>query len=120
MVALIEQTAETGKRIALLSNIPEDLATHYEGRHGSWLRHFEVVAFSCRIGLGKPDAAAYQWCCQSLGLTPDDILFIDDRAENVHAAAALGMRTHQFTTPGKAALAIAATPASAAPPQSDC
>ena len=97
MVDLIEQIAATGVRLALLSNIPADLAAFYEQHHHRWLRRFEIVAFSCRIGLAKPDPRAFRWCCDTLGVTPEQVLFIDDRAENIHAAERLGLHTHQFT-----------------------
>ncbi|GAA2616746.1 HAD family phosphatase [Dactylosporangium fulvum] len=109
MVALIERTAAAGVRLALLSNIPEDLAAYYERHHGRWLRHFDLVAFSCRIGRAKPDADAYLWCCRELGLAPDRVLFIDDRAENVYAAERLGLHTHLFTGPAETAQVIDAT-----------
>ncbi|GAA2335231.1 HAD family phosphatase [Dactylosporangium salmoneum] len=108
MVALVERTAAAGVRLALLSNIPEELAAHYEQHHGRWLRHFGLVAFSCRIGRAKPDAGAYLWCCRELGLSPDRVLFIDDRAENVHAAERLGLHTHLFTGAAAADQAIGA------------
>jgi putative hydrolase of the HAD superfamily len=109
MVMLIEQAATSGVRLALLSNIPEDLAAFYERHHDGWLRRFELIGFSCRIGQAKPDPEAYLWCCHQLGVTPDRILYIDDRAENLHAAARLGLRTHLFTGPTATARAIDAT-----------
>ncbi|KAB1928259.1 hypothetical protein ONO23_03152 [Micromonospora noduli] len=95
MVTLVEQTAASGRRVALLSNIPEELAVHYEEHH-RWLQHFDVVAFSCRIGHAKPEPDAYRWCCRALDLAPGRILFVDDRAENVQAAEAIGMPGHLF------------------------
>ncbi|WP_309240363.1 HAD-IA family hydrolase [Actinomadura sp. J1-007] len=89
-----------GRRIALLSNIPEELACRYEERH-AWLGHFEVRAFSCRIGHAKPEPGAYRWCQEALGDRPDRILFVDDREENIRAAEAAGMRGHLFTTPDR-------------------
>ncbi|GGM09294.1 HAD family hydrolase [Dactylosporangium sucinum] len=106
MVALVERTAAAGVRLALLSNIPEELASHYERHHGRWLRHFDLVAFSCRIGRAKPNPDAYRWCCNELGVTPGRVLFIDDRAENLDAAGRLGLHTHLFTGPAATARAI--------------
>ncbi|MGW6026343.1 HAD family hydrolase [Streptomyces sp. NPDC055099] len=100
MVALIEDLAESGRRIALLSNIPEDLATYYEEHH-RWLKCFPLRAFSCRIGHAKPDPKAYEWCLNALGVAPDHVLFVDDREENVRAARATGMRGHLFTAPAR-------------------
>ncbi|MET9877133.1 HAD family phosphatase [Actinacidiphila glaucinigra] len=100
MVALVEELASQGCRIGLLSNIPEELAAHYEARH-AWLRHFQVRALSCRTGLVKPDPAAYRWCRDALREDPARILFVDDRPENIRAARAAGMRGHLFTTPAR-------------------
>jgi putative hydrolase of the HAD superfamily len=103
MVALVEELAVAGRRIGLLSNIPSELATHFERqqRYQRWLRHFPVRAFSCRIGHAKPHPAAYRWCQRALGLAPDSILFVDDREENVRAATALGMHGHLFIGPAQ-------------------
>ncbi|MFD7033385.1 HAD family hydrolase [Streptomyces sp. NPDC059917] len=97
MVALVEELAASGRHIALLSNIPEELAAHYE-QHHPWLRHFRVRGFSCRIGHAKPEPGAYRWSLNSLDLEPDRVLFVDDRAENIEAARALGLHGHLFTT----------------------
>ncbi|WP_330166848.1 MULTISPECIES: HAD-IA family hydrolase [Streptomyces] len=90
--------AAAGRRIALLSNIPERLAVHYEERH-AWLKPFQVRAFSCRIGHAKPEPGAYRWCLDALGTEAGRVLFVDDREENVRAAEAGGLRGHLFTIP---------------------
>ena len=100
MVALVEELAAAGRSVALLSNIPEEPAAHYEAHH-TWLRHLRVRAFSCRIGHVKPEPEAYRWCRRALHEEPDRILFVDDRPENVRAAEATGMRGHLFTTPAR-------------------
>ncbi|TJZ57390.1 HAD family phosphatase [Streptomyces piniterrae] len=97
MVQFIGELADGGTRIGLLSNIPEELAAHYE-KHQPWLRNFEFLAFSCRIGHAKPEPGAYTWCSDAFGLAPEDVLFVDDRQDNVRAAEALGMRAHLFTS----------------------
>lgn len=98
MVALVAELADAGRRIALLSNVPEELAAHYEAHH-SWLGYFEVRAFSCRIGHIKPDPDAFLWCRDALGQDAGSILFVDDRRDNVQAAETIGMHGHLFTTP---------------------
>jgi putative hydrolase of the HAD superfamily len=96
MVAVVRDTAATGLRIGLLSNIPEELAVYYEAHH-PWLDVFAVRGFSCRIGHAKPRPEAYRWCCTALDRAPDRVLFIDDRRDNIDAAAAVGLGTHLFT-----------------------
>lgn len=105
MVDLLGELADAGRNIALLSNIPEELAAYYENRY-AWLKHFAVLGFSCRIGHAKPEPGAYQWCCQALGLEPGRILFVDDREDNIAAARALGIRGHLFTTPDRLRAAL--------------
>ncbi|MFJ8660392.1 HAD family hydrolase [Streptomyces sp. NPDC093795] len=97
MVALVGELAATGPRLALLSNIPPELANHYEQHHAAWLQHFDVRAFSCRTGHAKPDPAAYAWCLRALAAPPRDVLFVDDREENVAAAHAAGLHGVLFT-----------------------
>lgn len=94
MVALLGELHADGRRIALLSNIPEDHARNFE-RTYEWLDLFEVRAFSCRIGHAKPEAEAFEWCVDALG--GGEILFVDDRLENVRAAERVGMKGHHFT-----------------------
>jgi putative hydrolase of the HAD superfamily len=97
MVSYVAELRRRGHRLGLLSNIPAELADHYEERH-AWLEHFEVRAFSSRIGHAKPARAAFTWCLEAFGVSPGEVLFIDDRAENVEAAAAVGMRGHVFSS----------------------
>ncbi len=52
-----------------------------------------------RQGSAKPEPAAYEWCIRELGLPPGEVLFVDDRAENVDAARRLGLQGHVFTSP---------------------
>ena len=46
---------------------------------------------SCKTGFRKPEREAYLGPQKSLGVTPKDCLFIDDRPENVAGAEAIGM-----------------------------
>lgn len=95
MVALVE-TVSAEYRTALLSNIPEDLAVGFERRY-PWFGCFDVRALSCRIRHAKPDPAAFLFCLAALDISPGDALFVDDRAENIRAAATIGMTSHHFT-----------------------
>jgi len=94
-------------RLALLSNIPEELASHYENHH-SRLEMFQVRGFSCRIGHAKPDPAAFRWCLDALAVPADQVVFVDDREENIQAAQTIGMRCHLFTTPARVRELLAA------------
>lgn len=52
---------------------------------------------SCYMGLRKPDPNIYRHALGILGTPPERSLFIDDRLENVAAAAAVGMKALRFT-----------------------
>lgn len=80
MVALLGELAASGHRLALPSNIPEELAAHYEIHH-SWLEMFQVRGFSCRIGHAKPNPAAFRWCLDALAVPADQVVSVDDRGK---------------------------------------
>jgi putative hydrolase of the HAD superfamily len=94
--ALIKFGTHPGVRLALLSNAPEPLATAID--ESGWAARFDGLFYSCRLGRAKPDPAAYEAVLDDLGATPQSVLFIDDRAENVLAAAALGLQAVRFTS----------------------
>jgi HAD superfamily hydrolase (TIGR01509 family) len=48
--------------------------------------------------LAKPDPECYTRALDILGASAADVIFIDDRMENVAAAAALGLRSVHFTS----------------------
>lgn len=52
----------------------------------------DVAVATCAVGVHKPDAGAFLHAADALGAQPGEILFVDDRLENVEAARALGMR----------------------------
>ncbi|OSZ71082.1 hydrolase [Sphingomonas sp. IBVSS1] len=58
--------------------------------------HFRDIIVSGEERLTKPDPAIYQLALSRFGLAPGEGFFIDDRADNVEAAAANGFVAHQF------------------------
>ena len=90
------EVISTGAQLALLSNAPEPLARAID--RSRWSRHFDHRYYSCRLGAAKPDPRAFELVLSDLGAQPDEVLFIDDRAENTRAAGDLGMHTITFTS----------------------
>jgi putative hydrolase of the HAD superfamily len=103
-VALARDLAAAGVPLALLSNAPADVAAAVSQLPE--LASFEHLIFSCELKTGKPDPACYHAALATLAAPAGDVIFIDDRAENVAAAAALGLRSVQFTTPAAAREAL--------------
>lgn len=54
--------------------------------------HFDDIIVSGIEGLAKPDPRIFELAIRRWNLIPQKTLFIDDRAENVEAARALGLR----------------------------
>ena len=103
-VALIEDLAAAGRPLALLSNAPGELAEAISELPVA--AHFGHLLFSCQLKHAKPDPECYNRALARLGASAGDVIFIDDRAENVAAAAALGLRSVHFTSPGEARAAV--------------
>jgi putative hydrolase of the HAD superfamily len=104
MVAHV-QSLQNRAEVALLSNIPADLADAFLEAQ-PWLHQLDLVALSGHIGVVKPDPAAFRHCITALRAEPSDFLFVDDRDENVQAAQQLGMHGHVFTSIDRLAAAI--------------
>ncbi|TMM52440.1 HAD family hydrolase [Sulfitobacter sabulilitoris] len=69
-------------------------ATHYP-----FLREFDRDFISGHMGVIKPDPNIYAQVEHQTGLGGADLLFADDRADNIAAAAARGWQTHHFDGP---------------------
>ena len=78
---------------ACLSNNNE---LHWERLRATGIESgFERCYLSHEIGLRKPDPRAFQHVVEDLAVPAARILFLDDRAEHVAAAAALGLDAHR-------------------------
>lgn len=94
-----------GLRTALLSNMPASVRDYIVGC--AWLPDFDIRVFSCDLGRCKPAPEMYQQCLQQLGVSPQEVLFLDDREANIRAAEALGWSALLFTDAAGASLEIA-------------
>jgi 2-haloacid dehalogenase len=61
-----------------------------------FLSEFDREYVSGRMGVIKPDPRIYEMVEADCGIVGDRLLFTDDRADNIRAAADRGWRTHQF------------------------
>ena len=52
---------------------------------------------SAHEGCSKPDARIYETALQKLGITPGDVLFVDDWEDAVEGARRAGMQSVQLT-----------------------
>ncbi len=85
-----------GTRLALLSNAGRDFGSYF--RHGTLGDLFEQVFVSGELGTVKPSAEIFEHVMAELGVTPEQTVFIDNKAENVEGAKALGIAGHLYTS----------------------
>ncbi len=64
-------------------------------RARSIFMNFKGIFTSYELGCRKPEPIIYKKVIESLKCRPDEILFIDDKIENVEAARAIGIHAEQ-------------------------
>jgi putative hydrolase of the HAD superfamily len=67
---------------------------------------FDTVVISAEVGMRKPEEAIFLHAAQTLGLTPQECVFIDDIEANVDAAMTCGMTGVLHTEPAATAAAL--------------
>ncbi len=97
MLDWAKRLQRAGIRIGILSNMPDAMEAGLRARH-HWIEAFDHHTWSHSLNLAKPEPAIYLHAAEGLRTPPANILFIDDRAENVEAAIAVGMQAIQYTT----------------------
>ena len=108
VVDLLVALAASGTRVAILSNTPNDVWRVQEERH-AWLSAVHVRTLSFAGGSLKPEQSIFRRCLSDLGAAPAETFFVDDRAENVETARALGLRACLYRTPGRLVQALRQT-----------
>jgi putative hydrolase of the HAD superfamily len=95
MLEWAQRLQRAGIRTGILSNMPEDMETGLRARH-LWIDAFDHHIWSHAINLAKPEPAIYRHAAEALNTPPQNILFIDDKPENIDAAIASGMQAIQY------------------------
>jgi putative hydrolase of the HAD superfamily len=96
MIAWVQRLQRAGIRTGILSNMPDAMEAGLRARH-SWIEAFDHNTWSHALNLAKPELEIYQHAAAGLQTPPPNILFIDDRAENIAAALSIGMQAIQYT-----------------------
>jgi len=88
--ALMEELKKAGYTVGILSNMPNDFL--------AWARKTlpvfslpQIGLFSCEVNLVKPEEAIYQKLLSMLDLKGEEVVFFDDKIENVKSAVPLGI-----------------------------
>lgn len=95
MLEWAQQLQRAGIRTGILSNIGDAMADGICGKF-EWINDFHHCTWSHSLRIIKPEPAIYQHAAEGLATPPANILFIDDRQENIAAALAAGMQAIQY------------------------
>ena len=91
-IALHAELRQRGFKTYIFSNT-NDLAIEHVRRNFPFFKNFDGYIYSHEVGAMKPDASIYAAMEKMCGRCVADVIYIDDRAENIAAGAARGWRT---------------------------
>lgn len=91
---LIDELKAAGYKLYVLSNMSREFIDFL--RKQKVYENFDGDVVSCEVGIVKPMPEIYDLLLERFDLDPAETIFIDDRKENVDAAAAKGITTFHF------------------------
>lgn len=94
-IDILDDLEAGGTRMAFLSNTGVDFGEAF--RRAPFARYFEQMFISAELGMVKPDPEIYRHVARELGIEPAEMVFIDNKAENVAGAESIGVTGHVFT-----------------------
>jgi epoxide hydrolase-like predicted phosphatase len=78
-------------KTAILSDAIDGARPWNQERYG-FEQLVDVIIYSYEVGLAKPDPRIYRLLCDRLTVSPGEVVFLDDRPENVRGAHELGIQ----------------------------
>ena len=91
---LIDELKAAGYKLYVLSNMSHEFIDFL--RKQKVYENFDGDVVSCEVGIVKPMPEIYDLLLERFDLDPAETIFIDDRKENVDAAAEKGIATFHF------------------------
>jgi FMN phosphatase YigB (HAD superfamily) len=105
MITLQAELRRRGFKTYIFSNT-NDLAIEHVERNFPFFKNFDGYIYSCEVGTMKPDAKIYEAMEKLCGRTGANIIYLDDRSENVEAGLARGWRAILHEKPEKSRAAL--------------
>ena len=105
MIELHASLRARGVKTYIFSNT-NDLAIEHIRRNFPFFKNFDGYILSYEVKAMKPDAPIYKALEQMTGKRGEEIIYIDDRAENIVAGSTRGWRTILHETPEKTRAAM--------------
>jgi 2-haloacid dehalogenase len=107
MTALHAEFRQRGFKTFIFSNT-NDLAIEHVRRRFPFFANFDGYILSYEVGALKPQPEIYAAMEQMTGLRGGDLVYLDDRPENIAAGAARGWRAVLHESPEKTRAALLA------------
>ncbi|OYT90348.1 MAG: hypothetical protein CFE43_18775 [Burkholderiales bacterium PBB3] len=104
-IAGILRALSSRYRLVLLSNVDCYYLEVVRRQHPE-LSYFADQLVSCELGYAKPDDAAFFAALRAAEFPPEACYFVDDKVENIEAAARLGIRGHAFSSAASLSAAL--------------
>lgn len=101
LLAYVDRLAAAGFHVGLLSNAADSARKVFAEKYGI-LDHFRSVTISAEEGVMKPDPRIFHIALARAGVAPEEAIFVDDFAENLAGARAVGMTGIHFIDPAAA------------------
>lgn len=102
MVAALDAVIAAGYRTACLTNNVVSMPGQTRPEVAEVLARFDAVIESSRVGVRKPERRFYEIACETLDVTPDECVFLDDLGVNLKPAREMGMTTIKVVSPDQA------------------
>jgi len=96
--SLIEDLAVAGVPQYALTNMSNEAWPGVQAMSPVF-RHLRDPVVSAEEKVIKPEPRIYEIVLERTGLSPQDLLFVDDSAANIEAARAMGFHVHHFVDP---------------------
>lgn len=101
MMKLVDELDAAGVPLFAITNFSAEFWPPFREREAALFDRFRDIVVSGDERLVKPDAAIYRLALDRFGIAAEEALFVDDRADNVAGAEALGIRGHLFRDPAR-------------------
>lgn len=105
MIELHAELRRRGFKTFIFSNT-NDLAVEHIHRNFPFFRNFDGYIYSYEVGAMKPESKIYESLEKLTGRQGQEIIYLDDRPENVAAGATRGWRAILHETPEKSRAAV--------------
>jgi len=96
MIEALRRIKTKFKTGCITNNVPANMTGSNEGRSlyaKDVMALFDHVIESAKTGIRKPDPRIYEMMCETLKVSPDACIYLDDLGVNLKPARAMGMAT---------------------------